>query len=102
MRRRLLSPRHLIRPAVFLLLGCLAALGVAWVLAFTVDPRPAPARSASVFDGEATWSVNVRSRRGAEWVESTRELLQGNWSPWQATGAPNTHRHDDIVTAWAQ
>lgn len=95
------SMKHHLRLAlVFLLLGLLTNIAVAWLLAALIDVELGKVVSAQQFDGQSNWSVTQWQRPGAMRVHSTR--VKGfNWSPEQATGQPDTPNAGDQVTAWA-
>jgi hypothetical protein len=92
--------RRLGRMMVLLLLGAATTLGVAWVLAVTVDVQQGAASSAETFVGHVHWAVSRYDRAGAAQVRSVRRVGV-DWSPQQAAGAPDTPTAGDQVTAWA-
>ena len=93
--------RCLLTVIACLLLGAVAATGVAWGLAASVDPRLGVVMWAEAFDGEATVSAASATRAGAVCAVVTREAAVGSWSPRQATGKPDTVGSGDLSTAWA-
>jgi hypothetical protein len=92
--------RQIPRILLFLMLGLVTTLALAWVLAATVDVQQGPNTAADAFIANEHWSVSRYDRAGAVQVRSTRRVGL-NWSPQQAAGAPDTPNPGDQVTAWA-
>src|SRR5688572_7227291 len=94
-------PTRLLRAVVLcLVLGLVATVAVAWISAVTVDPTQKPPASATGQVGGAPWSASMYRGWGAAYVH-TQWSRGFNWSPTQATGAPDTPTAGDKVTAWA-
>lgn len=105
-KRPLVWRRLPVHAAAYLLLGAGVSLGLAVVLAGTVDPRKGEAVAAERVAGFVTWSVNATRRPGAAYVESARvrvkpaSVTYASWSVEQALGPPDTTGYGDIRTAW--
>lgn len=84
----------------FLLLGAAANVLMAVVLALLVDVSAGTIESAEAWTGRDAWTVTRWSRTGAAYIASTRDMLR-DWSPGQATGAPDALAGGDSVRAWA-
>lgn len=94
--------RWTLRIGLFYMLGLLFSVGVAWVLAATLDVQQGRVHSAQMFDGEHDWSVARYDRAGAVFIQSVRSRpVAASWSTQQVTGAPDTQGAGDISTAWA-
>lgn len=92
--------RWTVRIGLFFVLGMVCAVGVAWLLAATLDVQAGRTSSAQMYDGEDDWTVQRYDRAGAVLIHSTR--ARGlSWSPQQAAGAPDSLTAGDKVTAWA-
>jgi hypothetical protein len=85
---------------IFLLLGLVSTVGVAWVLAVLQDVQQGRESSGSAFVDQVQWSVTRWDRAGAIQVTSVR-IKGSNWSPQQAAGAPDTPSVADQTSAWA-
>lgn len=93
--------RRLLRAmAICLVLGFVVTVGVAWLSAVTVDPTKKTAISATGQFAGSPWSASLYRGWGAAYVH-TQWARGFNWSPAQATGAPDTPTAGDKVTAWA-
>jgi hypothetical protein len=93
----------LLRSLPFLLLGLLTTIGMAMVLAATVDIQQGQQLQAQAYDGDDDWIVSRWDRGGAVLLRSQR-MAPGSavaWSPQQAAGAPDTPGPGDQHTAWA-
>src|SRR4051812_42503781 len=94
--------RLLVHAAAYFLLGAGVSLGLAVVLAGTVDPRNGETVAAERIAGPVTWSVSAARRAGAAYVESTRVRVKpaggayASWSVEQALGPPDTAGYGDI------
>jgi len=90
--------RHLRKVLLFLALGLVTTLALAWLLAMLVDVQLGRESQGSAFVDDEQWSVTRWDRAGAIQIKSTR--IKGlNWSPQQAAGAPDTRTSGDQVTA---
>jgi hypothetical protein len=85
---------------LFLLLGTVTTIGIAWASAAMVDVQQGANTTADAFIGHEHWSVSRYDRASAAQIRSTRRVGL-NWSPQQAAGAPDTPGPGDQVTAWA-
>ncbi len=91
---------HLRQFLTYLVVGVLITVVVAWALAVGVDPGTVNPQTISYSSGNTRMNLSVWERPGASHVvRSTESGL--NWSPPQATGAPDTTAAGDAVTAWA-
>jgi hypothetical protein len=100
-RIRWRAPGHLLRSAaLFILLGALATIAVAWLCAMRIDVLQGTSTSADGYIDESRWTVTTWSTPGALYIHSLRELSP-DWSPGQAAGQPDTPVAGDQVTAWA-
>ena len=104
--RQIGSIRRLIRRwlgfvSVFLLLGLAVSVLVAWACAALIDVLDVPKPNyAELFQGDLYWGVTTWSKAGARLIGSTR-IVGRDWSPAQATGAPDAAGGTDSVKAWA-
>jgi hypothetical protein len=83
---------------IFLLLGLVSTVGVAWVLAVLQDVQQGRESSGSAFVDQVQWSVTRWDRAGAIQITSVR-IKGSNWSPQQAAGAPDTQSVADQTSA---
>ena len=101
------SRRRLARKAWFagfyFLWGLAVSVVLAIVLSRTVDVQLASPISGDVAAGDHQWHVDRWDREGATQILSIRNFrnYRTNWSPRQATGAPDTPSAGDYATAWA-
>jgi hypothetical protein len=89
--------------ALFLLLGLIGTIGVCMILAVTVNNYTGGIVSAQRGD----WTVTVATAP-TPWLPAALRVIsvcspapRANWSPLQATGAPDTPNAGDYATAWA-
>ena len=92
--------RVAVRALCFLALGAVANVAVCFALALLVDVSLGPTQSAEAWTGQDVWTVTRWNRTGATYILSSRDASR-DWSPGQATGAPNSPGGGDRVTAWA-
>jgi hypothetical protein len=85
---------------VFLLLGLVTAVTVAWLLAVLQNVQEGRESSGNAFIDQVQWSVTRWDRAGAIQIRSVR-IKGANWSPQQAAGAPDTPSVGDQTSAWA-
>ena len=85
---------------IFLGLGLLATVLVAFGCALWVDVDAGRLAQAERFIDEEQWLVTRHDRPGAARIQSVRVRGFG-WSPQQAAGAPDTPRLGDQTSAWA-
>jgi hypothetical protein len=99
-RRRLEWRRAATLAALFLVLGAILTLAVAWSLAALIDPTETTPVQFVQVTGDESWTLNRWDRAGGVLIDSVREV-GFPWSPSQATGAPDTPYPGDQRTAWA-
>jgi hypothetical protein len=92
--------RHLRTALLFLILGLVTTLAVAWLLALLQDVQLGRQSQGSAFINEEQWSVTRWDRAGAIQIKSIR-IKGASWSPQQAAGAPDTPTVGDQTSAWA-
>ncbi|MDB5320035.1 MAG: blaR0 [Phycisphaerales bacterium] len=92
--------RHLRTTLLFLALGLVTTLAVAWLLALLQDVQLGRQSQGSAFINEEQWSVTRWDRAGAIQIKSIR-IKGASWSPQQAAGAPDTPTVGDQTSAWA-
>lgn len=98
----MLMKRWTLRIALFYMLGLLFSVGMAWLLAATLDVQQGRVNSAQIFDGGHDWVVQRYDRAGAVYIHSVRSRpTAASWSCQQASGPPDTQGAGDIPTAWA-
>lgn len=93
------QPRVLRAIGVAYLLGLFLSVGVAWFIAGFLRMAPED-WSLTAMEGSEIRTISISRSAVSLTVEVTKELA-ANWSPEQATGAPDTSQMGDIVTAWA-
>jgi hypothetical protein len=87
--------------AVWLLVaGAVASVLIAWGAAATARVSGRETKVLSSFDGSANWTVRVLDMPAGTRVDSFRQR-GSNWSPEQATGAPDSNVGSDDPKAWA-
>jgi hypothetical protein len=89
--------------ALFLVLGLIVTIGVCMILAVTMTSYTGGVASAQRGD----WTVTVATAP-TPWLPAALRVIsvrspvpRANWSPLQATGAPDTPNAGDYTTAWA-
>ncbi|HEY7120601.1 MAG TPA: hypothetical protein VH475_28720 [Tepidisphaeraceae bacterium] len=88
------------RLLIFLALGLVTTVGLAWGLNVLVEVQQGRQTQAESFVDDERWTVTRWDRAGAVQIRSVR--IRGlDWSPQQAAGAPDTRALGDQVTAWA-
>lgn len=94
--------RWTLRIGLFYMLGVVVSVGMAWVLAATLDVQQGRVSVAQMYDGDHDWVVQRYDRAGAVSIQSVRSRpMAASWSCQQASGAPDTQGAGDIPTAWA-
>jgi hypothetical protein len=94
MRRRLRTA------LLFLALGLVTTLALAWLLALLQDVQLGVQTQGAAYINDEQWSVTRWDRAGAIQIKSVR-MKGAGWSPQQAAGAPDTLTVGDQTTAWA-
>lgn len=92
--------RRLRTALLFLTLGLVTTLALAWLLALLQDVQLGVQSQGAAYINDEQWSVTRWDRAGAIQIKSVR-MRGAGWSPQQAAGAPDTLTVGDQTTAWA-
>ena len=92
--------RRVTRSLLFLAIGLLGSVALAWVLAVCLDMAQGTTQSAGGIERDWTWSVTVTDRTGGMCLASERHAGL-SWGPHQATGQPDATPGRDDPKAWA-
>jgi len=92
------APHLLTRAMVFLGIGAIVSILLAWALGLWADPESAPVVSATIPQRGRTWEISLWSTSGAMRLHSQRHAQ--SWGGWQVTGAPDSTLNGDSSLAW--
>jgi hypothetical protein len=86
------------RALVFLSLGSVISVLIAWSLGLWADVESATVITTTTPQRGRMWEVSIWNTAGAMRIHSLRQVH--SWSGWQATGAPNSPMNGDSSLAW--
>jgi hypothetical protein len=86
------------RVMVFLSLGAIITVLMAWALGFWADVDSATVITSTIPQRGRMWQLSVWNSSGAMRLHSLRQVH--SWSGWQVTGAPDSPMTGDSSLAW--
>ncbi|HEV8292264.1 MAG TPA: discoidin domain-containing protein [Tepidisphaeraceae bacterium] len=92
------APQILMRAMIFLCLGAILSILVAWAFGLWADVESAPVITSSVPQRGRMWEISVWNSTGAIRLHSLRQAH--SWSGWQVTGPPDSPMNGDSTLAW--
>jgi len=92
------ATRLFMRAMVFLSLGAIVSVLMAWALGMWGEPQSATVVSSTVPQRGRTWNISSWSSSGSLRLQCQPQVHA--WSAWQATGAPDAVLGGDSSMAW--
>jgi len=86
------------RAMIFLSIGSILTVLIAWALGLWADVESATVVTAAIPQRGRIWNISAWNSSGAQRLRFQRQVA--SWAGWQATGAPDTPMSGDCSLAW--